>query len=191
MKMGKRSLSPSERADLKKQQAQVQKKHLSNSLVLGILVFFGLMVLLLVFEKCGWVLPAANAKPALVGLSVLISVGYYLRALRTKDTGDLSNQKATLYTFTVTDYFPEPIANTEFTIYACKTTDNQTVVFQTDALPAGELSDTLTIELLNGKILSVTNYSTGRTVNLLPGNKQLLDHYGDAFYLLDKDIQNL
>lgn len=191
MKIVEKNLSSSELADLKKQREKQRKKALSDSIIIGVLTFFGLMVLLLICEKFGLITPSANLKPALVGLSVLSATIYYLKGLHKLKTQDSSNTKVTQYTFTITDYCYQFVSNTEYVIYACKTTDNKTVILQTSQLPTDKFFDTLVIDLLNGKIISINNYSTGKTVNQLNLDKQLIDNYDDEFYLLDKDIHNL
>ncbi len=190
MKIVEKNLSPSELADLNKQKEKQRKKALNDSIMIGVLTFFGLMVLLLICEKFGLIVPSIYFKPALVGLSMLTATIYYLKGLHKLKSKDSSN-KIVQYTFTLTDYYCELISNTEYAIYACKTTDNKTVVFQTSQLPTDKLFDTLTIDLLNDKIATLNNYTTGKIVKQLNLDKHLIDNYGDEFYLLDKDIHNL
>jgi len=191
MKIVEKNLSISELADLKKEKVKLRKKAFSNSIIVGVLTFFGLMVLLLIFEKFRLITPSIYFKPTLIGLSVLSATIYYLRGLHKLKTQDISNKKVTQYTFTISDYYCELISNTEYVIYACKTSDNMTVVFQTSQLPTDNFFDTLNIDLLNDKIVSINNYSTGKTVYRLKLDKQLIDNYYEEFYLLDIDIHNL
>lgn len=191
MKIVEKNLSTSELADLKKEKVKLRKKGFSNSIIVGLLTFFGLMVLLLIFEKFRLITPSIYFKPTLIGLSVLSATIYYLTGLHKLKTQDISNKKVTQYTFTISDYYCELISNTEYVIYACKTSDNMTVVFQTSQLPTDNFFDTLNIDLLNDKIVSINNYSTGKTVNQLKLDKQLIDNYYEEFYLLDIDIHNL
>ena len=57
------------------------------------------------------------------------------------------------YTITITDFYFETILNTEYTIYACKTTNIKTVEFQTAQLPTDKILHNLKIDLLNGNII--------------------------------------
>jgi hypothetical protein len=191
MKIVEKNLSSSELANLQKQKEKLRKKVLSDSIIIGVLAFFGLMVLLLISEKFGLITPSVYLKPVLVGLSVLSATIYYLKGLHKLKKQDSSNKKITQYTFTITDFYCHFISNTEYVIYACKITEDKTVVFQTSQLPTDKLFDTLNIDLLNGKIVSIKNYSTGRTVKQLNLHKHLIDSYDQEFYLLDKDIHTL
>ena len=191
MEIIEKKLSSAELDDLKMHKEKLAKKALSDSLVFGILTFFGLIVLLLICEKAGLISPSAYLKPVLVGLSLLSSVIYYFKVLYKLKTQDSSNRNITQYIFTITDYYLEVVSNTEYVIYACKTTDNKTVVFQTSKLPTDKILDTINLEILNGKVISVKNYSTGMNVNRLDLSKQLIDNYGEEFYLLEKDINDL
>jgi hypothetical protein len=191
MKIVEKNLSPSELADLKKQKEKLRKKAISNGIIVGVLTFFGLIILLLICENFGLIIPSIYFKPALVGLSIITATIYYLKGLHKLKTQDSSNKVITQYTFTITDFYSELVSNTEYVIYACKTTDNKTVVFQTSQLPADKILDSLNINLLNGKIISVNNYSTGKKVKQHNLDKQLIDSYDEEFYILDKDIHNL
>lgn len=191
MKIIEKNLSTSELAELKKQQKELMKKILSDSVIISMLTFFGLMLLLLACEKFGLNIQSVYIKPAFITLSILIGTIYYLKALHKFNTKDSSIQRVIQYTFTITDFYSELVSNTEYVIYACKTTDNKTVVFHTSQLRSDRLYDTLIIELVNQKIVSINNYSTGMTVKQLSLDKQLLGTYDEAFYLLEKDINNL
>lgn len=191
MKVVQKNLSLSEIADLKKQKEKSKKKVLNDIIIVGVLTFFGLLVLLLIFEKFGLITSSMYSKPVLIGLSVLSSTIYYLKGLHKLKKQDSLKEKVTQYTFTITDYYCGFVSNTEYSIYACKTTDNKTVVFHTSQLPKDKLYDTLTIDLLKNKIVSINNYSTGKIVNQLNLDKQLIDNYDEEFYLLDKDIYDL
>lgn len=191
MEIIEKKLSSAELDDLKMHKEKLAKKALSDSLVFGILTFFGLIVLLLICEKAGLISPSAYLKPVLVGLSLLSSAIYNFKVLHKLKTQESSNRNITQYIFTITDYYSEVVSNTEYVIYACKTTDNKTVVFQTLQLPIHKILDTINLEILNGKVISVKNYSTGMNVNRLDLSKQLIDNYGEEFYLLEKDINDL
>ncbi len=191
MKIVEKSLSSSVLADLKKQKEHLRKKALSDSVIIGVLTFFGLMVLLLISEKFGLITPSVYLKPVLAGLSVLSATIYYLKGLHKLKSKDNKNKEITQHIFTITDYSYEFVSNTEYMIYACKTTNNKTVVFQTSQLPTDKFFDTLSIDILNGKIVSLQNYSTGKTVKQLNLDKKLIDNYDKEFYLLNKDINNL
>src|SRR5688572_27440226 len=113
MKIVEKNLSSSELADLKKQKEKLKKKALSDSIIIGVLTFFGLMVLLLICEKFGLIRPSVYLKPALVGLSVLSATIYYLKGLHKLKTQHSSNKKVTQFTFTITDYCYQFVSNTE------------------------------------------------------------------------------
>lgn len=98
---------------------------------------------------------------------------------------------ATEHTFRITDYYFQFISNTEYVIYACKTTDNKTVIFQTSELPTNELLDTLVIDIIDDKIIKIDNYSTGQAVNQHKLDNQLIDKYDKEFYILENAFYNL
>ncbi|MCF8427851.1 MAG: hypothetical protein K9I36_14025 [Bacteroidia bacterium] len=191
MKIVKKNISTSILADIQKQKEQLKKKALSDGIIIGVLTFFGLIVLLLICEKFGLIIPSIYSKPVLIGLSIFIALVYYSKRLLKMKTHDISNKEVKQYSFNITDFHCEVISNTEFVIYACKTKDNKTLVFQTSQLATDNLFDTIIIEILNDKIVNLKNYSTGKTVKKHNMTMQLLNNYKEEFYLLEMDFHNL
>ncbi len=72
------------------------------------------------------------------------------------------------YAFTIIGCYVKNIANTEYDIFICRTTENKMVVFY--YCLGKEVEDTFEIELQQGKrvkITSLKNYSTNKTVENL------------------------
>jgi hypothetical protein len=191
MKVVDREISSIELAGLKCNKQKLNRKVLSDSIVICMLTFFGLILLLLALEKLELITPSRYLKPILVGLSFVAGAIYYLKKIKSNKKEEYLNNRITQYTFVITEYFYQCISNTEYQIYVCNTTENKVVIFQTSNLPDNIIHDTLIVNLLNGKIISINSHSTGKTVNKLNLNKRLIDYYDKEFYLLDKDIQNV
>jgi hypothetical protein len=191
MQIVEKKLTSSELSDLKKKEVRQTKKILSESLIAGILTFFGLMLLLLLCENMGLNIPSVYSKTSIIGLSALYATFYYLRGINKFKEQITSKKAVTEYTFRITDYYFQFISNTEYKIYACKTKDNKIVIFQTSQLPTNKLFDTLVIDIHNDQIINVENYSTGNAVNQHNLDFQLIEKYDKEFYIVDKDLFNL
>lgn len=191
MQIVEKKLTSSEISDLKKQKVRQTKKVLSESIMAGILTLFGLMLLLLLCENIGINFPSVYSKTSIIGLSAIYATFYYLRGVNKIKEQNTSNKVFTEFTFRITDYYFQLISNTEYVIYACKTKDNKTVIFQTSQLPTNKILDTLVIDIHNDKIINIENYSTGTVVNQHNLDFQLIDKYDKEFYIVEKDFYNL
>ncbi|MCF1715975.1 hypothetical protein L0U88_15145 [Flavihumibacter sp. RY-1] len=185
-----KKLSTSGLSDYKQKARQI-KKVLSESIIVGILTFFGIILLLILSEKFKINIPTEYSKLFLIGLSTLNAIIYYLRGINKFNKHIKTIKTATEHTFRITDYYFQFISNTEYVIYACKTTDNKTVIFQTSELPTNELLDTLVIDIIDDKIIKIDNYSTGQAVNQHKLDNQLIDKYEKEFYILENAFYNL
>lgn len=103
MKIVENNLSSSESADLKKQKDKLKKKAISDSIVVFVLTFFGLMLVLLICEKFGLIKSLVYSKPVLIGISFLSATLYYLQRLDKLKAKDRSIKRVIQYIFTITD----------------------------------------------------------------------------------------
>ena len=167
------------------------KTIISNSIVVALITFFILILMAFMAEQSAGDFTSGYWKMLLPAIAVCTGIVYGFSKYQRIRSAQLIPSKIISHSFEITHYAFENIANTEYFIYACQTTDRQTVIFQTEILNPFNMGDSLIIELKGNRIHTIQQFSTGREVTRIMFPKSLLDSYPEEFYLLNTTLDKI